>query len=73
MEKTFNKFHVTFEWRLIILTWSLRRWMILDVHSPLGMMLGSVRNRRRRQRAADCFTTSRVSLQGETAVVHLDS
>ncbi len=43
--------------------WSLSRWMMRDVHSPLGMMEGSVRNRRSRHSAADCFTTSRVSLQ----------
>jgi hypothetical protein len=36
--------------------------MIRDVHSPLGMMSCEVRNNLNKQRAADCLTTSIVSL-----------
>ena len=37
-----------------------------EVHSPLGMMFGSVLNNRSKQSAADCLTTSRVSLCRKT-------
>ena len=42
--------------------WSLSKWMIRDVHSPLGITSGHVRSSRSKHRAADCFTTSIVSL-----------
>ena len=49
--------------------WSFSRWMILEVHSPLGIIFGSVRNNLNKHRAADCLTTSRVSLKKDKKYV----
>lgn len=43
--------------------WSFSRWIILEVHSPPGMISVEVRNSRSKHSAADCFTTSMVSLK----------
>lgn len=42
--------------------WSFNKWIIREVHSPPGMISCEVRNRRKRQSAALCLTTSIVSL-----------
>ncbi|RNA15637.1 hypothetical protein BpHYR1_013336 [Brachionus plicatilis] len=41
--------------------WSLSRWMMRVVHSPVGIMSGAVLINFRRHRAALCFTLSSVS------------
>ena len=52
--------HVEHRW--LTMCWSLRRWMMRDVHSPMGITSGEARRRRRRVKAALCLTASMVSL-----------